>query len=115
MLLTAIAFGYRPDGMAIGWVLQGISWCAQFAGHGFAERRAPALLDNLLGGTRLFYPRLLYLLLMVSVHVARVPVTVDSPRPCSVLRETRDSVNARLKAEIEQGNQERNRGGNGED
>jgi uncharacterized membrane protein YGL010W len=27
------------------------SWIAQFYGHGVHEKRAPALLDNLLGGT----------------------------------------------------------------
>ncbi|KIP07727.1 hypothetical protein PHLGIDRAFT_89225 [Phlebiopsis gigantea 11061_1 CR5-6] len=49
MLLTAIAFGYRPDGLTVGFAIQAVSWVMQFAGHGFAEKRAPALLDNLLG------------------------------------------------------------------
>ena len=31
----------------ISAIIQGISWAAQFFGHYFFERRAPALLDNL--------------------------------------------------------------------
>jgi uncharacterized membrane protein YGL010W len=31
-------------------ILNAVSWVAQFLGHGLAEGRAPALLDNLLGG-----------------------------------------------------------------
>jgi len=31
------------------WLME-LSWVAQFAGHGLAEKRAPALLDDLLGG-----------------------------------------------------------------
>lgn len=31
-------------------LLHGVSWIAQFLGHGLAEKRAPALLDNLVGG-----------------------------------------------------------------
>jgi len=49
MLLSATAFSYRQDAMARAGVLHGISWVAQFLGHGLAEKRAPALLDNLLG------------------------------------------------------------------
>ncbi|PPQ92373.1 hypothetical protein CVT25_008723 [Psilocybe cyanescens] len=48
-VLTATAFsqksGYIPQAIAV----HAFSWIAQFAGHGFAEGRAPALLDNLLG------------------------------------------------------------------
>jgi uncharacterized membrane protein YGL010W len=51
MLLTATAFSQRPDAMAKASLLHGTSWIAQFLGHGLAEKRAPALLDNLLGGT----------------------------------------------------------------
>ncbi|KAI8587552.1 hypothetical protein HDU89_003731 [Geranomyces variabilis] len=39
-------FGYSPMIAATG--IHVLSWLAQFAGHGFAEGRAPALLDNLL-------------------------------------------------------------------
>jgi 2-hydroxy fatty acid dioxygenase len=28
-----------------------VSWVAQFLGHGLAEKRAPALVDNVIGGT----------------------------------------------------------------
>lgn len=48
--MTATAFSYRPDGLAIAGAVHGVSWILQFLGHGLAERRAPALLDNLLGG-----------------------------------------------------------------
>jgi uncharacterized membrane protein YGL010W len=30
--------------------MHAMSWIMQFIGHGFAEKRAPALLDNLLSG-----------------------------------------------------------------
>ncbi|KAF9263680.1 DUF962-domain-containing protein [Marasmius fiardii PR-910] len=48
-LLTATAFAQRPDHLSIGWGVHAICWIAQFIGHGVAEKRAPALLDNLLG------------------------------------------------------------------
>lgn len=51
MLLTATAFASRPDALAKAGVLHAVSWIAQFLGHGLAEKRAPALLDNLIGGT----------------------------------------------------------------
>jgi uncharacterized membrane protein YGL010W len=38
--------------MKTAWIVHGIAWIAQFIGHGFAEGRAPALLDNLLQGER---------------------------------------------------------------
>ena len=31
-------------------IVEIVSWVAQFIGHGFAEGRAPALLDNIAGG-----------------------------------------------------------------
>lgn len=49
-LLTATAFSYNSDALTQASTLHGISWIAQFLGHGLAEKRAPALLDNLLGG-----------------------------------------------------------------
>ncbi|KAK7470946.1 hypothetical protein VKT23_002361 [Stygiomarasmius scandens] len=48
-LLSATAFAQRPDHVALGGAVHAFSWVAQFIGHGFAEKRAPALLDNLLG------------------------------------------------------------------
>jgi len=48
-LLTATAHAHRPDGMRDAIIVQIISWIAQFLGHGLAEGRAPALLDNIVG------------------------------------------------------------------
>ncbi|KAF8843162.1 DUF962-domain-containing protein [Paxillus ammoniavirescens] len=48
-LLTATAYSYRPDSIRNAIIVQVISWVAQFLGHGLAEGRAPALLDNILG------------------------------------------------------------------
>lgn len=50
-LLTATAFARGHDNMPKAVVLHVIAWIFQFIGHGFAEKRAPALLDNLVGGT----------------------------------------------------------------
>ncbi|PPR02479.1 hypothetical protein CVT24_002028 [Panaeolus cyanescens] len=47
--LTATAFAQRPDYLTTAIAIHAFSWIAQFIGHGFAEGRAPALLDNLLG------------------------------------------------------------------
>ena len=49
-LLTATAYSKSPDHIFNATVLHGASWVAQFLGHGLAEKRAPALVDNLLGG-----------------------------------------------------------------
>jgi uncharacterized membrane protein YGL010W len=49
-LLTATAYAHRPDGIRDAIIVQVISWIAQFLGHGLAEGRAPALLDNIVGG-----------------------------------------------------------------
>ncbi|KAG6335042.1 hypothetical protein ID866_4044 [Astraeus odoratus] len=48
-LLTATAYAYRPDGIRNAVIVQVVSWVSQFIGHGFAEGRAPALLDNIVG------------------------------------------------------------------
>ncbi|KAI0343177.1 DUF962-domain-containing protein [Trametopsis cervina] len=48
-LMTATAFAHRPNAIQTAAVIQAVSWVAQFLGHGLAEKRAPALLDNLLG------------------------------------------------------------------
>jgi len=51
-LLSATAFAARdPNHMIIAGTVQGLSWLAQLLGHALAERRAPAFVDNLLGGT----------------------------------------------------------------
>jgi 2-hydroxy fatty acid dioxygenase len=49
-LLTATAFSYRGDGLKVAAGVHAFSWIAQFFGHGVHEKRAPALLDNLIGG-----------------------------------------------------------------
>jgi uncharacterized membrane protein YGL010W len=49
-LLTATAYAYHPDGIRNAIIIQIVSWVAQFLGHGLAEGRAPALLDNIVGG-----------------------------------------------------------------
>lgn len=48
-LLTATAFSYRGDAIKIAAGVHAFSWVAQFFGHGVHEKRAPALLDNLIG------------------------------------------------------------------
>jgi len=47
--LSATSFVHRPDSIKIAGALHAFSWVMQFIGHGAAEGRAPALLDNLLG------------------------------------------------------------------
>ncbi|KAF8529253.1 DUF962-domain-containing protein [Hysterangium stoloniferum] len=49
MLLTAGPIASAPWGIKYAIWIQVIAWIAQFAGHGFAEGRSPALLDNLVG------------------------------------------------------------------
>ncbi|KAF9055045.1 DUF962-domain-containing protein [Hymenopellis radicata] len=49
VLLTALKFSHRPDHMAVAGAVHAFAWIAQFIGHGVAEKRAPALLDNILG------------------------------------------------------------------
>lgn len=49
-VLTATAFAQRQGYLSTAAAVHTFSWIAQFLGHGFAEGRAPALLDNLLGG-----------------------------------------------------------------
>jgi uncharacterized membrane protein YGL010W len=48
-LLTSNAFTHNQNAMTIAGGLQALSWIAQFMGHGLAEHRAPALVDNVLG------------------------------------------------------------------
>lgn len=57
-VLTATAFAQKPGGINQAALLHAASWVAQFLGHGLAEKRAPALLDNLVGGklSLLFLP-----------------------------------------------------------
>ncbi|KAF8165049.1 hypothetical protein B0H34DRAFT_220898 [Crassisporium funariophilum] len=48
-VLTATAFAQKSNYFSQAVAVHAFSWIAQFAGHGLAEKRAPALLDNLLG------------------------------------------------------------------
>ncbi|KAJ7499213.1 hypothetical protein FB451DRAFT_1204648 [Mycena latifolia] len=48
-LLTATAYSHSAGHFTQAGILHAFSWIAQFLGHGVAEKRAPALLDNLLG------------------------------------------------------------------
>ncbi|KAH0840106.1 hypothetical protein J3R83DRAFT_1080 [Lanmaoa asiatica] len=48
-LLSATAYAHCPDGIRNAVIVQIVSWIAQFIGHGLAEGRAPALLDNIIG------------------------------------------------------------------
>ncbi|KII95884.1 hypothetical protein PLICRDRAFT_150858 [Plicaturopsis crispa FD-325 SS-3] len=48
-VLTATAFAQQRDHVNQAALLHGVCWIAQFIGHGVAEKRAPALLDNLVG------------------------------------------------------------------
>jgi uncharacterized membrane protein YGL010W len=49
-LLTATAYASKPGSLGIAAAVHVVCWLAQFYGHGVHEGRAPALLDNLLGG-----------------------------------------------------------------
>lgn len=49
-MLSAVAVSRNPDNVKLALAVNVTSWIAQFYGHGVHERRAPALLDNLLGG-----------------------------------------------------------------
>jgi 2-hydroxy fatty acid dioxygenase len=44
----------RQNHVAIAAAVHAFSWIAQFIGHGFAEGRAPALLDNVLQGKQIY-------------------------------------------------------------
>ncbi|GLB33516.1 putative DUF962-domain-containing protein [Lyophyllum shimeji] len=48
-LLTATAYAKGSGNISKAALLHVASWIAQFLGHGVAEKRAPALLDNLIG------------------------------------------------------------------
>ena len=53
-MLTATSFASKPGSVGVAAVVHVFCWLAQFYGHGVHEGRAPALLDNLLGG--MFFP-----------------------------------------------------------
>ena len=49
-MLTATAYASKPGSLGVATTIHIFCWIAQFYGHGVHEGRAPALLDNLLGG-----------------------------------------------------------------
>ena len=70
-LLTATAYASRPGSLEIAGAVHVFCWLAQFYGHGVHEGRAPALLDNLLGG--------------MSSRVDEVRANLTTPRIALVL------------------------------
>lgn len=48
---NASGFGDIPTAIPFGIIVEVFSWGMQFVGHGFFEKRAPALLENLVQGT----------------------------------------------------------------
>ncbi len=50
MVLSATSFSEKPGYLNTAVAVHTFSWIAQFIGHGFAEGRASALIDNLVGG-----------------------------------------------------------------
>ncbi len=49
-------FSERPDHMPIAFTVHVLCWIAQILGHVIAEKRAPALVDNILGGASSILP-----------------------------------------------------------
>jgi len=71
----------NPDHIAIAGVIHGLSWIAQFLGHGLAEGRAPALKDNFIAGAfvNVNFPSLINLVhqcLLSSLAVVLAPFFV---------------------------------------
>lgn len=97
-LLTATAFSYQSDAMTKAGLLHGVSWIAQFLGHGLAEKRAPALLDNLLGGT------LRFLLICNQHHILTYNFSCGTR---ALLRSPRTSLRDGIQAGASQANQQR--------
>jgi uncharacterized membrane protein YGL010W len=50
MLLSATSYAHREYGQRNALLLHIFAWIMQFIGHGVAEGRSPALLDNIVGG-----------------------------------------------------------------
>ena len=69
IILTATAFGQNPSHTPAIIAIHVLCWIAQFVGHGLAEKRAPALLDNLLGGETLFLITPHWLLTYCRLHL----------------------------------------------
>jgi 2-hydroxy fatty acid dioxygenase len=76
-LLTATALTRNPNHMTIAGLVHVSCWIAQFLGHGLAEGRAPALLDNLVGGR--FNHIICYILFIYNDFVAFFIAIVLAP------------------------------------
>lgn len=50
-VLSATSVAQNPDNWKYALALHVVCWIAQFYGHGVHEKRSPALLDNLIGGS----------------------------------------------------------------
>lgn len=99
-VLTAVQASKNADNFKIAAGLNVLSWIMQFIGHGVAEKRAPALLDNLLGGTQY----------QSRFHTLRLIVCIlhgYSPRSCSLLRSSRVALQGRIQASTTSGPEER--------
>jgi hypothetical protein len=83
-LLTATAFAGSPENIGLAGVIHLISWVAQFLGHGLAEKRAPALLDNLIGGE--LSPS------SFTFWVLHFSQSIDSRRTGTLLRTSRSAI-----------------------
>lgn len=101
--LTAVSYASSgKDSLTRSTALHIVSWIAQFLSHGIAEGRAPALLDNLLGGTFVlpFSP-------FPHISLADSVLTlVDSSRSRPVLRPPRNSLLTRVQASHAQASSE---------
>lgn len=80
MLATATALAERADTLLFALGLHVTAWIAQFLGHGLAEKRAPALMDNLAAGKYLTnaQPQSIYLT-SNSVILARPLALLTAP------------------------------------
>ena len=78
IVLTATAFGQDPSHTPAIIAIHVLCWIAQFVGHGLAEKRAPALLDNLLGGKTLILitPPVVDVLLFALLAIVLAPFFV---------------------------------------
>lgn len=78
IVLTATAFGQDPSHTPAIIAIHVLCWIAQFVGHGLAEKRAPALLDNLLGGKTLILitPPVVDVLLFAHLAIVLAPFFV---------------------------------------
>lgn len=82
--MTASPIAHSPSGTEAAIGLFVFSWIAQFTAHAVAEKRSPALLDNLAGGkTLLIYP---------AFRTSSTQHPHNSPNPGPVLCSFRTSL-----------------------